>query len=168
MVREVEEEYELVPLSPIRRLEKRIEKLEASSGIDAREFLREIVDIIRMNQQLVDELAKANDALRIEISKLPGRLEELISNLNELLSYIKASASEATIPSEAFKPLIEKLDQLIEGNKKLIESNSEVISVLEEIKEKFKKPLAVPAPPPKILPPKPLLPKELEKKPIKV
>lgn len=168
MVREIEEEYELVPLSPIRRLEKRIEKLESSAGIDAREFLREIVDIIRMNQQLVDELAKANDALRIEISKLPGRLEELISNLNELLSYIKASTSETTIPSEAFKPLIEKLDQLIEGNKKLIESNSEVVSVLEEMKEKLKKPIQPIAPPSKILPPKPLLPPKLEKKPIEV
>lgn len=167
MVREAEEEYELVPLSPIRRLEKRLEKLESSTGIDAKEFLREIVDIIRMNQQLVDELAKANDALRIEISKLPGRLEELISNLNELLSYIKASATEAAIPTESFKPLVEKLDQLIEGNKKLIESNSEVVSVLEEIKEKLKKPSLTPVPP-KVLPPKPILPKPLEKKPIEV
>jgi len=167
MVRE-EEEYELVPLSPIRRLERRLEKLESSVGIDAKEFLREVVDLVRMNQQLVDELAKANDALRIEISKLPGRLEELISNLNELLSYIKASTSEATIPAEAFKPLIEKLDQLIEGNKKLIESNSEVVAALEEIKEKFKKP-ALPPPPPKLIPPKPLpIPKPLEKKPVEV
>ena len=162
-----EEEYELVPLSPIRRLEKRLERLEASRGVDVKEFLREIVDIVRMNQQLVDELAKANDALRIEISKLPGRLEELISNLNELLSYIKASASEAAIPGEAFKPLVEKLDQLIEGNKKLIESNSEVVSALEEIKEKLKKP-ALPKPPPKLLPKPKVLPKLPPKKPIEV
>ena len=97
------EEFEIVPLSPIRRLEKRIEQLESMGGIDSRQILRDIISIVRMNQQLVDELAKANDALRIEISKLPARLEELINSLNELLSYIKASAEELSELAETLR-----------------------------------------------------------------
>ncbi|MEM5843699.1 MAG: hypothetical protein QXX07_00130 [Candidatus Aenigmatarchaeota archaeon] len=137
---EVTEEVEIVPLSPLRRLERRIEQLEASLGsVDNRGILKEIIEIVRMNQQLVDELAKANDALRIEISKLPARLDELIGNLNELLNYIKASAPEETQPS--FKPLTEKIEKLIEQNQKIIENNQSVLNVLSEISEKLKRPV---------------------------
>lgn len=144
-----EEEFELVPLSPIRRLEKRIEKLESTSaGLDVKEFFRELVAIIRMNQEIVDELAKANDALRIELSKIPGRLDELTRNLNELLTYIKAAAAEEAtqISPEAFKSLAEKMDQLIETNKKIIENNDTMTSLLESIEKKLRPPLP-PKPP---------------------
>lgn len=147
MVEKQQEEFELVPLAPIRRLERRVEQLEGSTSLDAKEFLREIVDIVRMNQQLVDELAKANDALRIELSRLPGRIEELVSNLKELLSYIKASATEETgMPSDSLRPLIEKLDQLIEGNKKVVESNQNITTALEDLDRRTRRP-AQPLPP---------------------
>lgn len=141
-----QEEYELIPVSPLRRLEKRIEQVEASTpAIDVKEVFREVVDIVRMNQQLVDELAKANDSLRIELSKLPGRMEEMINNLNELISFIKASASEEVAPSgEVFKPLADKLDVLIETNKKIIENNQAVLSALGEIDKKLRRPSPVP------------------------
>ncbi|MEM5794502.1 MAG: hypothetical protein QXS48_00275 [Candidatus Aenigmatarchaeota archaeon] len=137
---EATEEVEIVPLSPLRRLERRIEQLESSIGVtDSKGMLKEIIEIVRINQQLVDELAKANDALRIEISKLPARMDELIENLNELLNYIKASAPEETQPS--FKPLTEKIEKLIEQNQKIIENNQSVLNVLSEISEKLKRPV---------------------------
>jgi hypothetical protein len=111
-----DEEYELIPMSPIRRLERRMRKIEESPGMDTRDFFKEIVEMVRMNQQIVDEIAKADDALRIEISKLPAKLDELISQLNELLSFIKASAVEESGPAESLKPMLEKMDALIEGN----------------------------------------------------
>jgi len=139
------EEFELVPMSPIRRLEKRLEKLEGAPGVDAREFFKELVSIIRMNQQLVDELAKANDALRIELSKLPGRLDKLITNIDELISFIKASAAEEAggISGEALKPLLEKMDKLIEGNKKLVENNEAMVASLEELSKRLRRPAPV-------------------------
>lgn len=151
-VEKQQEEFELIPMSPLRRLEKRIDHLESSPGVDTRDFLREIIDIVRMNQQIVDELAKANDALRIEISKLPSKIEDLVNSLNEMLSYIKASVTEETgVPSPNLKPLAEKLDQLIEGNKKIVESNQSILSALDMIGRKLIRP---PTPPMR----KPLLP----------
>ncbi len=144
-----DEEFELVPLSPIRRLEKRIDKLEnTTGGVDVREFFRELVAIIRMNQEIVDELAKSSDALRIELAKLPAKLDEVTRNLNELISYIRAAATEETgqISSEAFRPLADKLDQLIATNQKIIENNENVSGLLESIEKKFKPPLP-PKPP---------------------
>lgn len=133
------EEFELVPMSPIRRLEKRIEQLESTKGVDIKEFFRELVEIVRMNQQLVDQLAKADDALRIEISKLPGRIDDLIGNLNELLAFVKASATEETgVAPESFKPLIKKMDALIEGNKKIVTSNEAMLTALDELGRKLK------------------------------
>ncbi len=138
-----EEEYELVPLSPIRRLEKRLERIEKgkSSNVDSSKFFSEIVEIIRMNQQIVDELAKANDALRIEISRLPGKMDELIGNIDELVSYIKAAAGTGESASgESMDPLLKKMDKLIEGNKKIVESNESVISTVEQLSGKLKRP----------------------------
>jgi pyruvate formate-lyase activating enzyme-like uncharacterized protein len=137
---EKRDEYELVPMSPLRRMEKRIELLEQSGTMDGKEFYREMVDIIRMNQQIVDELAKANDALRIEISKLPSRMEDLISNMKELISFIKASASEETTTTTVSAPTNKKLEELIETNKKIVENNQAVLGVLEDLGKKLTKP----------------------------
>ncbi len=162
------EEFELIPMSPIRRLERRLEHIESTTGTDARGILAEMIDIIKMNQMLVDELAKANDALRIEVSRLPSKLEDLISHLTELLTYIKASAIEETVPASAFKPLIDKFDLLIETNKKIAEGNQSVISTLEEIDKKLKRPplpMLAPPQPARLLPPlqRPFQPKPIQR-----
>jgi len=155
---EKQEEYELIPLSPLRRLEKRIEQLEtASPEANVQEIFKEVIDIVRMNQEIVDELAKANDALRIEISKLPSKMDDLINNLNELISFIKASATEdISSNTESFGPIIGKLDELIQTNKKIAESNQVVMNALEEMDKRFRKPVLPPLPPgrkPLLLPP---------------
>ena len=142
-----QEEFELVPVSPLRRMEKRIDDLEKSHAtFDVKEFYREMVDIIRMNQQLVDELAKANDALRIEISRLPARIEELVDKMKELLSYIKAAATEEQTGmtasgqaiAEGMQPLAKRLDVLIDTNKKIVENNQALLNVLEEMDNKLR------------------------------
>ena len=152
-----EEEYELIPLSPLRRLEKRIERLEASSSFNAKEFYKEMVDIIRINQQIVSELVKANDALRLELSRLPSRLEELVSKLDELLTLVKAASEEApteTKPKEQID-LLKKIDELIEANKKISENLERVLGELEEIEKRMKRPI-VPIRKP-LIPPSPKL-----------
>jgi hypothetical protein len=139
-----DDEFELIPMSPLRRLERRLEKMEGTKGVDVKEFFNQLVEIVRMNQQLVDELAKANDALRIELSKLPGRLDELIGNLNELIAFIKAAGAES--PGSAgvggnLEPLLGKMDALIDGNKKIVESNEAMMSSLDQLSMKLKKPV---------------------------
>jgi methyl-accepting chemotaxis protein len=148
-----DEEYELIPMSPIRRLEKRMSKIEESPGVDTKDFFKEIVEIIRMNQQIVDEMARANDALRIELSKLPAKLDEMISNLNELVSFIKASAIEEAGPGESLKPLLEKMDALIEGNKKMAEGMQATVESIEEMGEKMRSSTPMQPPKRRLLPP---------------
>lgn len=151
MVEKDESEYELIPMSPIRRLEKRLERLESSSTIDSRGIFREIIDIVRMNQQVVDELVKSTNSLKIELSKLPAKLDELITNLKEIISFIKSSGEEeaAGMTKEAMKPLIDKMDEMVKTNKALSEKNDAMLELLDEISKKIRRP--VPKPLPRIL-----------------
>lgn len=137
-----EEDFELIPVSPLRRLEKRIEKLETFSGDDPKSIMKDVIEIIRMNQQIVDELARSNDALRIELSKLPARIEELTSQMKELIMFIKSAGEEeiTTVNQESMKPLIEKLDELVKTNKTIGEKNEAMLSLLDEIGKRVKKP----------------------------
>jgi methyl-accepting chemotaxis protein len=137
------EEYEIIPMSPLRRLEKRIDKVESTTG--THEVIKEIIDIVRMNQQMVDELAKSNDALRIELSKLPGKIDELVSNMKEIVSFIRSSGEEETvgITKEAMKPLVEKFDEMINTNKSISEKNDSMLELLDDISKKIKRPIAL-------------------------
>jgi predicted nuclease with TOPRIM domain len=158
-----QDEYELIPLSPLRRLEKRIDEIEKSPDVDVKEFFHELVDILRMNQELVDELVKTNDALRVELSRLPGKIEDLTKNLSELITYIKAAATEeATSGVQPIGPtveqspdVVEKLNQLVETNKKIVETNETISDLLETIENRLKPSVAIRKP--MMLPPKPLL-----------
>jgi len=138
------EEFELIPISPLRRLERRLQKIESTKGVDVKEFFNQLVEIVRMNQQLVDELAKANDALRIELSRLPGKLDELIGNLNELISFIKATGGAEAADAAAgasLDPLLKKMDALIEGNKRIVESNETMLASIDQLSMRLKRPL---------------------------
>ncbi len=137
-----ESEYELVPMSPIRRLEQRLDRLESSSPIDSKSIFSDVIDIVRMNQQLVDELAKSSDAMRIELSKLPGKLDELIVNLKELVSFIRASGDTGSVgmTQDMMKPVVDKLDEMVKTNKAITEKNDSMLELLDEIDKKMKRP----------------------------
>ncbi|MCD6477802.1 MAG: hypothetical protein J7K87_02245 [Candidatus Aenigmarchaeota archaeon] len=114
-----DENYEVIPLSPIRRLEERIKKLEKErEGFAYQGFMREILDLIQSNQKLVDEIVKANDQLRDELAKIPGKIDELLQAWREFIDVLKeASGTETNVSS-----LNEKFDELIEQNKEMIEA----------------------------------------------
>jgi len=158
-----QEEYELIPLSPLRRLEKRIDEIEQSPDVGVKEFFHELIDILRMNQELVDELVKTNDALRVELSRLPGRIEDLVRNVGELLTYIKAAATEEITSGvhsvgpavEQSPDVVEKLNQLVNTNKKIVETNETISGLLETIENRLKPSVTMKRP--MMLPPKPLL-----------
>lgn len=153
-----DQEFELIPMSPIRKLEKRLDQLENTGARGGSpEFYKELVEIIRMNQVIVDEMAKANDALRIEISRLPSKLDSLISKMDEMLDMIKSSAGDEMGGDMSLGPVVQKLDELIETNKKASEAMQ---SAIEDMQKSMKRPSLPPPPPmfrkPPLFPPKPI------------
>jgi chromosome segregation ATPase len=140
-----EEEYELIPVSPIKKLEARLKKLEAQRAVDISEFFKELISIIRMNQSLVNELAKASDSLRIELSKLPAKIDRLVESQSELIRFIKAAAEEERpAPPSELKAFIDRIDKLLESNARIVEGQEAIKGLLERICRR----IAPPLPPP--------------------
>lgn len=150
-----DEEYEIVPVSPLRQLERRMDKLETFSASDPKSILKDIVDIVRMNQSIVDELVRSNDALKLELSKLPAKLDEMTAELKELVMFIKNSGEEEIVSmnQESMKPIVDKLDEIVKTNKMMTERNDSVVELLDEISKKLKKPTLQPALPRPVLQP---------------
>ncbi len=123
----MEEEFELVPMSPIRRLEKKIKQLEANSS---GEVLKELVDVVKTNQKIVDDLVRINSSAIKEMSEINISLKMLIERLDSFLDRIDVSASE---PSNQ---LMEKINQLIEQNSKMNEAYEELSEKLEKMEKR--------------------------------
>jgi len=139
----MDDEFELLPSTPLRRLERRLERLEQEVSKKSGEaFLKEIVDIIKVNQLIIDEVVKSNEALKLEISKLYPKLDSLVAQMNELLNFIKASVYQESIGTEAFRPLIKKLAEISEGIKSVAELNKQMIEQMKSFETKIEKKLS--------------------------
>ncbi len=104
-----EEEYELVPLSPIRRMEKRLERLEKSGT--SNEIMKELIDIVKMNQQIVDDVVRINSEMIKRVGELSETVGKSISKLDEFTSKIEMAENESQQPEQNTE-MQTKLDRL--------------------------------------------------------
>lgn len=138
-----EEEYEIIPTSPLKRLEKRISRVEAaSSSSQIQKLIEQIIELIKSNQRVIDDVIKADSELRNEVSKLPGRIDSLVAGMSEFMELLKASATEETvsgISKDVMAPLVEKMDELVNQNKKNLETSQAVLNSLGMIDNRLKR-----------------------------
>ncbi len=117
------DEYELVPLNPIRRLERKIEELEKNGGNGLND---QIIEMVKTNQKIVDDLAKMNVDTVKAITELKGSIQNLVDKLSDFLNRIDVIEEEPT----------EDTAKLIEENKKLLESHQQLLEKIEKIERK--------------------------------
>jgi len=117
------DDYELVPLNPIRRLERKLEDLEKKGSEGTNE---QIIEMLKTNQKIVDDLSKMNVDTVKSITELKGSIQNLVDKLNDFLSRIDVIEEE---PSENTK-------ELVEENKKILESHQQLIEKIEKIEKK--------------------------------
>ena len=109
----MEEEFELIPLSPIRKLEKRLTRIERSTT--SGEMLAELMDIVKTNQQVVDNMAKANAALIERIQDLNGSVNKTLARMDDFINRIETSETAEPMKeeeSEREKELNERIAKL--------------------------------------------------------
>lgn len=87
-----DEEYELVALSPVRRLEKRVDAVEKKSL--SQETMKEVLEIIRSNQEIVEDIVKVNSEMISRVSDLARGVDVLMAKVNDFMSRIEIAAGE--------------------------------------------------------------------------
>jgi len=88
------EEFELVPLDPIKALERRIERLEQS--IPKHTASLEFLELVKTNQQVVDDLVKMNSQVIHRLLSLTDAINNLVSKLNDFMSKFEIATSEVS------------------------------------------------------------------------
>ena len=139
----MDEEYEIIPTSPLRRLEGRMGKLETSStASEVQRLIEQIIELIKSNQRIINDVVKSDSGLRSELSRLPVSIENLIAKMDEFLGLMKATAAEDTISSvskDAMEPMIEKINELVVQNKRSVDTNQAVLASLSSIDNRIKR-----------------------------
>ena len=137
------EEYEVIPTSPIRRLEKRMGRVESeSSSSEVRRLIEEIVELIKSNQRIIDDIIKSDAELRNEVSRIPGKIDDLLGSMKEFMELLKASATEETvseISKDVMEPVTDRLGELVEQGKKNFEAQQATLSNLGLIDKRLKR-----------------------------
>ncbi|MFB6089406.1 MAG: hypothetical protein ABEK36_06515 [Candidatus Aenigmatarchaeota archaeon] len=122
-----DDEYEVVPMGPIKKLEKRIDKIEGRrSNSDVKMLIRDVMDLMKSNQNLVDEIVKADDQLREELSKTRSKIDDVIGMWQDFIEIMK----EAGAGESATSGLEEKFDRLLEQNEKMMKINKKLAKVM--------------------------------------
>ena len=84
-----EEEYEIVPVGPLRRMEKRMEKIEkGSTGTD---MVKELIEVVRTNQKIIDEVVKINSEMINRVSDLATHVSQLAERMNDFLDRVEVT-----------------------------------------------------------------------------
>jgi chromosome segregation ATPase len=137
--------YEIIPITPMRKLEERIDKMESvGSSTTFQNLINQVIELIRSNQKIVNDVIRANTDLRNELSKLPSKMDELISTINNFLSLVEAAGREETGPApqqssaDTLKPVVDELKKISEQNQRLVESNQSVLEELDKMSKRVK------------------------------
>lgn len=134
------DDYEVISLTPLRRLERRVEQVEKAGSIpQLQNLITQIIELIRSNQKIVDRVIQSDSELRNELSKLTFKMGDMTSTMKNFISLIESAGKEEVMPGpESVKPLAEQLEKLVEQNQKLIESNQAVLESLDNISRKIR------------------------------
>ena len=108
-----DEEYELVPISPIRRVEKRMADLEQRRG--GGEINKELIEMARINQEVVDDLVKTNSKMTTKIAEMIDSVEKLTDKISSFIDRVEVSGEETESTAnkeEQNRKLDDKLEKL--------------------------------------------------------
>ena len=112
-----EEEYELIPVSPLRKMEKRMDRME--KGGTSSDMVKELIEVVRTNQRIVDEVVKINSEMINRVSELSGNVTKLTDKMANFLDKVeitelKGAAEEEGSASGAAAPEVEQRIQRLE------------------------------------------------------
>ncbi|MBC5792482.1 MAG: hypothetical protein H8Z69_00420 [Nanohaloarchaea archaeon] len=140
-----EDDYEVVPVGPIRKLERRIDEMEAQKTQGGRndELVRDVLDIMKSNQKIVNDMTESTHELKNSVEDLTHRMEEVVENMNSFMDLLN-EASETDLEGEVINDVHNRVAEAV-GNEMqgvaddIKQSNEQVITNLEELNKSIKR-----------------------------
>jgi len=128
----MEDEYELVPLSPIRRMEKRLDKVERTGT--STEMVKELIDVVKTNQSIVDDIVKINSEMINKVTELTNAVDKMTNKVSEFMNGL-----EVVKPSETGEAGEEKITGIVSDADKRLDKmekrlNSLILSMMAKRK----------------------------------
>jgi DNA repair exonuclease SbcCD ATPase subunit len=136
------ETYEIIPVTPLKKLEKRMDKLESGGTVpQLQSLINQIIELIRSNQKIVNDVIQANAELKNEIAKLPSKIDEMTDLMKKFISLIEAAGKEETSTGgpDTMKPVTEQLKKMVEQNQRILESNQAMLDKLDVLGRRVKR-----------------------------
>ncbi|MFB6216192.1 MAG: hypothetical protein ABEJ72_04380 [Candidatus Aenigmatarchaeota archaeon] len=140
------EDFEMVPVGPIRKLERRIDEMEQQSQKSngaSDELVRDVLDIMKSNQKIVNDMTESTHELKNSVEDLTHKMDSVIDNMNSFMDLLK-EASEADMEGEVMQDVHTRIADAV-GNEfesvanDLKESNREVVENLQQLNKSVKR-----------------------------
>ena len=143
-----DEDYEVVPVGPIRKLERRIDDIqkeaqESSNSGTHDELVRDVLDIMKSNQKIVNDMTESTHELKNSVEDLTHKMDEVVGNMNNFIDLL-TEASEMDMEGEMVGDIEGRIAEAI-GTKMddvaadIQESNQEVVDQLDNINSSLRK-----------------------------
>lgn len=140
------DEYEVIPLDPIRKLERRMNEMEEKSNLSREEgLIRDVVDIMKTNQQMVNNMVDSTNSLKNNVEDLTHKMDNVVNNMNEFMELLE-EASEASLEQDINQniegslvdPLTNKMQEIVDTNRKMLEGLSSLGDNVSDLDKRLK------------------------------
>ena len=142
------DDYEVVPVGPIRKLERRIDEMEEkaqSGGMGGPDdaLVRDVLDIMKSNQKIVNDMTESTHELKNSVEDLTHKMDDVIDNMNNFMDLLQ-EASEADLEGEVIQDVHSRIADAVGNEMKDVasdmkESNQQVIQHLEQLNKSVKR-----------------------------
>lgn len=146
-----DDDYEVIPMGPIRKLERRVENLQeqqeqaeqSGGGSGNDELVRDIMDIMKSNQKIVNDMTESTHELRNSVEDLTNKMDSVIDNMNNFMDLLN-QASEmdmegevaGNIETRVANAIGDKMDDMVTEVKT---SNERIADNLEDLNSQMRK-----------------------------
>ena len=137
----LDEYYELTPLHPLKKLKKEIEELKkqmskAETTIQYGEVMKEVMEAVKINQRIIEEMVKSNAALQTKISEMIIVMNRLIEEIQTMGEAFK-KAAEALVVETKTEKTEDLLRQLLQQMSTMLKQNENIIDSLTKLEKQL-------------------------------
>jgi methyl-accepting chemotaxis protein len=136
-----EDDYEVVPVGPMRKLERRMDELEKTkeNSESDPELIRDVLDIMKSNQKVVNDMTESTHQLKNQVEDLTHKMDEVVDNMNSFMDLLK-EASEMDMEGEVVSDIENRIagsvgDQMQSVTSEIQESNQQVADMMEQMNQ---------------------------------